>query len=38
MVSTKNAKVTSQICRIFPLITFLNNEQIEKLVQRALTK
>lgn len=38
MVSTKNAKVTSQICRIFTLITFLNNEQIEKLVQRALTK
>jgi len=37
MVTTKSAKVTSKICKIFPLITFLNNDQIEKLVTHAMT-
>lgn len=36
MVTTKHPQVTAQVCRIFPLITFLNNDQIETLVQRAL--
>ena len=36
MITTKHPQVTAQVCRIFPLITFLNNDQIETLVQRAL--
>merc|ERR1711976_164546 len=36
MVTTKHPQATAQVCRIFPLITFLNNDQIETLVQRAL--
>jgi len=38
MITTKHAKITSKICRIFPLITFLTNDQIEKLVNHTLTK
>lgn len=37
MVTTKDSRLTSKICRIFPMITFLNNEQIEKLVYSQLS-
>jgi len=38
LVTTRHPKITSQICRVFPLITFLTNEQIEKLVSTVLAK
>ncbi|CAG5079361.1 Oidioi.mRNA.OKI2018_I69.PAR.g9235.t1.cds [Oikopleura dioica] len=36
LVTTQKMKMTTQICRIFPLITFLTNAQIEGLVDTAL--
>ena len=36
LITTQKMKMTTQICRIFPLITFLTNQQIEGLVETAL--